>query len=247
MLGWPAAVRSLLAALAWRVGLLPEADLPSGWTAPAPALASHAVVAVVAVVLLALPWPALGVRITVIVLAYHLGMFLVGRTVWGQGWGRAWLVLAPLSVLMVAPDWFLSAELGTLSFPDTGAPFIGTVPVFMAGMWVMALFPLVLVAGWLEGRFGSRAGLTGSAIAGGLLFWAAERLAPLVPLWEPTQTDTVGGIAAYVLPAEVMLSAAGWLLVRDSLWRSRPVAAVGVLALPVAYTGVLVLGWQFIS
>ena len=230
-----------------RVGLLPEADLPSGWTAPAPALAFHVVVAVVAVVVLALPWPALGVRITVIVLAYHLGMLLVGRTVWGQGWGRAWLVLAPLSVLMVAPDWFLSAELGTLSFPDTGAPFIGTVPVFMAGMWVMALFPLVLVAGRLEGRFGARAGLAGSAIAGGLLFWAAERLAPLVPLWEPTQTETVGGIAAYVLPAEVMLSAAGWLLVRDSLWRSRPVTAVGVLALPVAYTGALVLGWQFIS
>ena len=158
-----------------RVGLLAATDLPSGWTAPAPALAFHAVVAVVAVVVLALPWPALGVRITVIVLAYHLGMLLVVRTVGGPGWGRAWLVLAPLSVLKVAPGWFLSAELGTLSFPDTGAPFVGTVPVFMAGMWVMALFPLVLVAGRLEGRFGARAGLAGSAIAGALLAGTRRR------------------------------------------------------------------------
>jgi hypothetical protein len=230
-----------------RVGLLPEADLPSGWSAPAPALAFHAVVAVVAVVVLALPSPSLGVRVTVIVLAYHLGMLLVGRTSWGRGWGRAWLVLAPLSALMVAPDWFLSAELGTLTFPDTGAPFIGTVPLFMAGMWVMALFPLVLLAGWLEGRFGRRAGLAGVAVAGALLFWAAERLAPVVPLWEPGDVETVGGIAAYVLPAEVMLSAAVWLLVRGSLWRTRTVIAVGVVALPVLYSGALVLGWQFVG
>ena len=229
-----------------RVGLLVEVDLPRGWTAPAPALVFHAAVALVAVVVLALPWPSLGVRVALIVLAYHAGMLLVGRTAWGQGWGRAWLVLAPLSVLMVAPDWFLSAELGTLAFPDTGAPFIGTVPVFMAGMWGMALFPLVLVAGWVEGRFGAPAGPAGAALAGAALFWAAERLAPLVPLWEPVGVETAGGIAAYVLPAEVMLSAAAWMLVRNSLWRSRPVTAIGVVALPIAYTGALVLGWQFI-
>lgn len=230
-----------------RVGLLPQTDLPSGWTVPAPALAFHAVVAVLAVVVLALPAPSLGVRVTVLVVAYHLGMLLVGRTAWGQGWGRAWLVLAPLSVLMVAPDWFLSAELETLDFPDTGAPFIGTVPVFMAGMWVMALFPLVLLAGWLEGRFGRRAGLAGVAVAGALLFWAAELLAPVLPLWEPRDVATVGGVAAYVLPAEVMLSAAVWLLVRGVLWRTRTVTAVGVAALPVAYTGALVLGWQLVG
>lgn len=230
-----------------RHGLLPKVDLPSGWTAPAPGLAFLAAVALVAAAVLALPWPSLGVRVAIIVLAYHAGMLLVGRTVWGQGWARAWLVLAPLSVLMVAPDWFLSAELGTLVFPDTGAPFVGTVPVFMAGMWVMALFPLVLVAGWVEGRFGAPAGLAAAALAGAALFSAAERLAPLVPLWEPVGVEAAGGVAAYVLPAEVMLSAAAWLLVRDSLWRSRTVTAIGVVAVPVAYTGALVLGWQFIG
>ena len=228
-----------------RVGLLPEVDLPSGWTAPVPALGFHAAAAVAAAVMLAMPWPSLGVRVAIIVLTYHVGMLLVGRTAWGRGWGRAWLVLAPLSVLMVAPDWFLSAELGTLVFPDTGAPFIGTVPVFMAGMWVMALFPLVLVAGWVEARFGARAGVAGAALAGAALFWAAESLAPLVPLWEPVAVEKAAGIASYVLPAEVMLSAAAWLLVRGALWRSRTVTAVGVVVLPVAYTGALVLGWQF--
>ena len=226
------------------VGLLPPVSLPRGWTNARTALGFHAVVAVVAVGVLALPWPDLGWRVTAIVVGYHLGVLAVGRRSAGAGWTTAWLVLAPVSVLMVLPDWFLSSVLGTLEFADTGAPFIGTVPVFMAGMWVMALFPLALVAAVVERRAGPVAAVTAVALAGLILFYAAELIAPVVPLWEPVDVPMLGAVAVYVLPAEVMLSVGAWLVVRGALWRARGVTALGVLVLPIAYTGALALGYQ---
>jgi hypothetical protein len=150
-------------------------------------------------------------------------------------------------VLLVLPDWFLSAELGTLVFPDTGAPFVGTVPVFMAGMWTMALFPLVLLGDAVESRGRPRAALVAVAVAGLALFWAAELLAPVIPLWEPVGVRLVGGVAAYVLPAEVVLAVAGWLLVREVDSRPRVRTRAGVVLLPFCYLGLLATGYQVLG
>jgi hypothetical protein len=202
----------------------------------------HAAVGVVAVVLLALPAPALGWRVALVVVAYHVAFLAVARTAAGAGWGTAYAVLAPLSVLMVLPDWFLSAELGTLRFADTGAWFVGTVPVVMAGMWVLALFPLVLTGAAVERRSGPAAAAGTVAVAGLALFLAAERLAPLVPLWEPVGVPLVAGVATYVLLPEVVLSVAAWWLVRGAASRPRILTAVGVVLLPATYLGLLAIG-----
>jgi threonine/homoserine/homoserine lactone efflux protein len=52
-------------------------------------------------------------------------------------------------------------------------------------------------------------------------------------------------VAVYVLPAEVVLAVAAWLLVRGR----RPAAwtAVGVLALPFLYTGLAATGYQLLG
>lgn len=226
--------------------LLPVA-LPSGWTDARLALTFHATVALGCVVVLALPVPSTGMSVLLIVLGYHLAMLGVGRQPVAQGWWTAWAVLAPLSVLMVLPDWFLSSVLGTLRFAETGAPFVGTVPVFMAGMWVMALFPIVLVAATTERRLGPRAGVAAAGLGGLLLFWAAERLAPVIPLWEPVDVQQVAGVAVYVLPAELVLSIGAWVLVRGSTRRPRGATAVGVVLLPLVYLGALALGFQFLG
>jgi hypothetical protein len=224
---------------------LPPARVLPGLDRPRPAVLLGLGTTVVALVVLSLPAPALGWRILAIVVAFHATLLGLARA-WGlPGWRTSWTVLAPLSVLMVLPDWFLSAVLGTLFFPDTGAPFVGTVPVFMAGMWTMALFPLVVLGAAVESRRGSRAALLAVAVAGLALFAAAERVAPLVPIWEPVDVATVAGVAWYVLPAEVVLAVAAWLLVRGR----RPAAwtALGVLALPFLYTGLAATGYQLLG
>lgn len=229
-----------------RVPLLPEVELPTGWVDGRLGLAFHLVFGLVAVIVLMLPTPT-GPSVLTLVVAYHVGLLVTARRPVAAGWARAWMVLAPLSVLMVLPDWFLSDVLDTLVFADTGAPFIDTVPVFMAGMWVLALFPLVLVACAVEERLGPSSGLAAVALAGLALFWAAERLAPVIPLWEPQAVTLVAGAAAYVLPAEVLLSVGAWLLVRGTLWRRPMVTAGGVVLMPLVYLGALAVGYQLLG
>jgi hypothetical protein len=148
---------------------------------------------------------------------------------------------------MVLPDWFLSAELGSLQFADTGVPFLGTVPVYMAGMWVMALFPLVVLGAAVEQRHGARTALAAVAGAGLVFFFAAEAMAPLVPLWEPVGVTMLGPVAAYVLAPEVVLSVAAWLLVRDAQRRPVSWTAAGVVALPFLYLGMLATSYQVLG
>lgn len=96
----------------------------------------HGAFAVVAILGLLLPAPAQGARDLILVIAQHGAV--AGRTGDRSLW-RAWTVLAPLSLMMVLPDWFLSDVLGILAFPCRGGPLIGTVPLAMAGMRTIAL------------------------------------------------------------------------------------------------------------
>lgn len=209
--------------------------------------AVHGGVAAAVLAVLAAPWPSLGVRVLLIVLAYSVAVLAVGSRPARRGWLTAWAVLAPLSVLMVIPDWFLSDVLGTLAFPVTGGPFVASVPVAMAGMWTMALMPLVLLGAWAERVGGPAAAATAVGSAGLALFWAAERLAPVVPLWEPVDVALLGGAAAYVLPAEVVLAVAAWLLVRGAGVRGAMWTAAGVVSLPFLYLGLVAFGYQVLG
>jgi hypothetical protein len=227
-----------------------EATLPPGQPSLArlaPLGVLLAGTAAVTAVALALPAPALGWRLLAVVVLFHVAMLAMSARWALPGWRLAWCVLAPLSVLMVLPDWFLSAELGTLVFADTGVPVLGTVPVYMAGMWVMALFPLVVLGAWVEQRSDARAALAAVAVGGLTFFFVAEALAPLVPLWEPVGVAMLGPVAAYVLLPEMVLSVAAWLLVRGADRRPLAWTAAGVVALPFLYLGMLATSYQVLG
>lgn len=242
--------------------------------------------AVLARVVLAVPVGDLGWRILLLVVVFHLGAVLLARRTGDEYLWRAWTVLAPLSVVMVLPDWFLSAVLGSLEFPDTGGPFIGTVPVFMAGMWTIALLPIVLVgalASQKAGRgsdngaarrnashgatnpttpsdirdtdtsgahIGNRSllvGVAAAAVAGLVFFWAAELIAPSIPIWQPVDVSMFAGVAVYVLLPEAVLSAAAYVLVATVGRVPRAATAAMVLLLPFTYTGMLATSYQFLG
>ena len=207
----------------------------------------HAVFAAVAVAVLLIPVPALGLRVLALVVIYNVALPVFARRTDDDVLWVTWVVLAPMSVLMVLPDWFLSAVLGTLRFPDTGAPYIGTMPLFMAGMWAIALIPVMLLGTWVEQVRGPAAGFSAAAGSGLLLFMAAERLAPLLPLWGPVGVAEVAGVAVYVLLPELALCLASFELVRGA--RARPVAlTIGmIIAIPFMYLGMLATGYQFLG
>lgn len=227
--------------------------------------------ALVAGVVLVLPIGALGWRILLLVLLFHFGLVMLAHRTGDEYLWRAWTVLAPLSVVMVLPDWFLSAVLGSLEFPDTGGPFIGTVPLFMAGMWTIALIPIVLVGALVEQRTGTAAesggaatgdsrgmavaavdrgllmGATAAAIAGLIFFWVAELVAPSIPIWQPVDVPLFAGVAAYVLLPEAILSAAAYVLVATAGRVPRAATAALVALLPFTYTGMLATSYQFLG
>jgi hypothetical protein len=93
---------------------------------------------VIAVAGLLLPVGSLGLRVLLLTVGYSVAILVLAVRTGDRVLLAFWSTLAPMSVLMVLPDWFLSAELGVLVFPDTGAP-IGTMPIFMAFMWTIAL------------------------------------------------------------------------------------------------------------
>ncbi len=220
-------------------------NVTAGRARPLNWLIFNAGFALIAAVGLVAPAPALGWRVLLLTLGYSVGIVILAVRTADPVLTSFWCALAPMSVLMVLPDWFLSAELGTLVFPDTGAPFIGTMPVFMAFMWVIALLPVMLLGWVVEQARGLATALVVVVIAGLVLFTLSEYAAPLIPLWHPQGVTEVVGVAPYVLLPEAGLTIATYLLVRGAAHRSRWATAAAVVAIPFMYLGMLCTSLQF--
>lgn len=205
----------------------------------------HAVFAIAAVVVLLVPLGDLGLRVLALVIGYNVALPISARRRGDERLWRMWTVLAPMSVLMVLPDWFLGAVLGTIVFPNTGSPYLGTMPLFMAGMWTIALLPVCMLGRDVEDARGTRAGFVTAAIVGLALFTAAELLAPGLPLWEPVGVTEVAGVAVYVLLPELALCVATYALVR--VRHSIAVTVGGIIAVPFMYLGMLATSYQFLG
>ena len=178
--------------------------------------------------------PQLGEALLSIVLAYNLVLPLYARARGDYDALDLWLFLLPLSVFQVAPDWMLSQLLGILVFPDLGAPRLGSVPVYMAGLWVAPLFWAV----WLGRRSVWLVAALALAIFGG-----AEYFARPLHLWYAQGVREYGGVALYVLLPEALLGLAtgyAYLRSRDAAGLARPFIAALV---SVFYSGALVMAY----
>ena len=116
----------------------------------------------------------------------------------------------------------------------------------MAGMWTIALLPVVGLALAVGLRRGAAAGLGTAGAAGAALFLVAERLAPALPLWEPVGVQELGGVAVYVLLPEIVLSMCAYALVAARDLPGAATAALTVL-LPFTYLGMLASSYQFLG
>lgn len=209
--------------------------------------AGFIVFALLAAVVLALPVGDLGWRVLGLVIVFHIGTVALARSTGDRLLWRAWTVLAPLSILMVLPDWFLSAELRVLEFPDTGGPFIGTVPLFMAGMWTIALMPVVLIGSAVAVRQSLGVATAVASGVGLVMFWAAELVAPMIPLWQPVGVAQLAGVATYVIVPELVLSGAAFVIVATAGLLPRTATVALVILLPFTYLGMLASSYQFLG
>lgn len=117
-----------------------------------------------------------------------------------------WRWLLPLSLLQIAPDWFLCTVLQTLEFPARAGP--APVPGYMGGLWTLPLLLTSWVGLQTSRRHGPFSGYLACAAAALLVFGAGEWALTKVPVWRALDVQTTSGVAWYILPAELLLSVA---------------------------------------
>lgn len=183
--------------------------------------------------------PKLGLAVLALVIGYNLLLPLFARSSGHGHWFGLWAFLLPLSVFQVVPDWVLSQLVGILHFPDLGAPRIGQhVPAYMAGMWVIPLFWVLLAA---------RGSVPLAGVLALLVFGASERAAPIFDLWRPRGVGSHYGIADYVLLPEALLGAAAAYAYRETGHSGIAVRIAAAAAVSVFYTGALVVSYFLIE
>ena len=146
-----------------------------------------------------------GVRMLVLVVTYNLAVPFWGRRRGYDDWINLWGFAFILSLFQVFPDWFLSAQLDILVFPEDGLFKIGTVSGYMAGLWTIPIFLIVYTGRRVTARFSAPGAYWAVGIASLLLFGGSEQTLWMLSSWVARDVIMVGHIAVYILVPEIIL------------------------------------------
>ncbi len=203
------------------------------------AILFHVLFTLIAALLYFVTEEAPGMIIFYFLAAYNVSTALFALVRGHGSWIRAWGYVLPVSATLLFADLFLANEFASVVFNDTGSPEIGRVPAFMALIWTIPLFIIVMCGRWIS--YYLPTGLTYLAVAllSGLVFGAADLLPEKIPLWYPQHVLAVGPVAVYALCSRVVLGTAvfaGWSLTRG---QGLGVKAVSVFTVMFIYLGAL--------
>ncbi|EOQ87728.1 putative membrane protein [Leptospira yanagawae serovar Saopaulo str. Sao Paulo = ATCC 700523] len=189
------------------------------------------------IVLFYTPYQA-GVKIAGLTAFFHVSFVALSLVLHWHTPYRIWKFLVPLSIFMVFPDWFLSAVLQILVFPEDGFSKIGTVSGYMAGLWFIPLFICVYTGIKLEERSVS---IIGTVIWVGIvslvIFGTSEATMWILGSWYAQNVKMWGHVAYYVLLPEMILGITAYLAYQGFSYSFYPLqVAMGFLVM-VLYIG----------
>lgn len=194
--------------------------------------------------------------VCVLIFAAMFGAITYGRRndepeLWGF-----WVFATLTSIFQVLPDWFLSKILGVLVFPPDGLFKIGTVSGYMAGLWAIPFFLILISIRLLDYRKSSQDFLAAgmnykSAVVAGLvalaIFASSEATLWILNSWYAKDVLKIGHVAVYVLLPEFLLGMilyTGFFLSHE---RSMVLKLIAAFLISVTYTGFLALSYLFIE
>lgn len=209
-------------------------------------LGFHVVFAVICAGVLMLPL-ARGIQFGILVLLYNITLPLLALKFQQRSWLRIWLFVLPLSIFQVFPDWFLSAQLKTLMFPDDGLFKIGTVSAYMALLWVIPLFIIVYTSEKIRIHIGQWASYPGAGIMGVLIFGTSEATLWQLGSWYAQNVKMLGHIALYVIPAEFILSTLTYIAYRITQKEPVLLKILAAFVVMLCYSGALNFFYFFIE
>lgn len=208
----------------------------------------HLLFAVVAAAVLLFPATVgISARLLVVVIAYNVMIPLVALQRGHTEWIRIWLFAFALSILQIWPDWYLSAELGVLAFPEDGVLMIGTVPAYMAGLWAIPLFTIIYVGQLVQKQWADKWVLV---IVGALtlaIFGSAEATMWMLPSWYAVGVTMIGHVAVYIIVPEIVLGLSTYITY--DIVRERPLwmIAIAAVLVMILYLGCAVLSFFMIE
>ncbi|MCU0576385.1 MAG: hypothetical protein MUD15_06125 [Desulfobacterota bacterium] len=168
-------------------------------------VAFHAVFTLICTLVVLVPMAAMGARVLGLVILYNVALPLHGVIRKDRQWTRIWLFSFVLSLFQVFPDWFLSAQLGILVFPDHGPWSIGTIAGYMAGLWTIPLFVIIFLAERVRDRSSADMAYISAALAALVIFGMSEMVAWRLPLWYARDVVMWGHTALYIIVPEIIL------------------------------------------
>jgi len=156
---------------------------------------------------LIIPIPiAIGIKLFILVISYNLLIPLVGLFRKYSEWVKLWVFVFLISLFQIWPDWFLSAQLNILVFPEDGLFKIGTVSGYMAGLWAIPLFLLCFFGLKLKEIYSHSKSLVLVGFLSFSIFVFAEQTMWMLQSWYPQNvTLLLGHLAIYIIIPEVIL------------------------------------------
>ena len=159
------------------------------------------------VAVLIIPIPiAMGIKLFILVVSYNLLIPLVGLFRKNNEWVKLWVFVFLISLFQIWPDWFLSAQLNVLVFPEDGLFKIGTVSGYMAGLWAIPLFLLCFIGLKLHENYSHLKTLTVVGLISFSIFVFSEQSMWMLQSWYPQNvTLFLEHLAIYIIIPEVIL------------------------------------------
>jgi hypothetical protein len=168
-------------------------------------IAFHAFFTLICAPVVLVPAASMGARVLGLVILYNVALPLHGVIMKDRQWTRIWLFSFVLSLFQVFPDWFLSAQLGILVFPDHGPWSIGTIAGYMAGLWTIPLFVIIFLAERVRDRSSAGMAYITAALAALVIFGMSEVVSWRLPLWYARDVVMWGHTALYIIVPEIIL------------------------------------------
>ncbi|OWY22310.1 hypothetical protein C7N43_14200 [Sphingobacteriales bacterium UPWRP_1] len=201
----------------------------------------HIAFTVVCCMVLPLPGMAIGAKLLLLTVFYQLAVVGVAFVKKQQLWQQLWWFYMPFGWFNIFPDWFLSAWLKVLYYPNEGIFKIGTIGGYMPFLWFIPMFMLTCITLETEKKHNHPVSLLVMLIAGMLVFGLSEHCFKLLGSWHAQNVNILlGNAAVYVLLSEAVLLISGYYLFKavqhQPVWVKIPAA----FALMLLYMGSLV-------
>ena len=162
-------------------------------------------VAICVSVLLIPPSGYIGIKLFILVLIYNLIIPLFGYLRHHREWISIWLFVFILSIFQIWPDWFLSAELDILVFPEDGFIKMGTVSLYMAGLWAIPLFLILFTGLYFHESYSKLKVYFIIMLMSFIIFGSAEQTIWMLQSWYAQNVTMIGHLAIYIIIPEIIL------------------------------------------